>query len=103
ENFLVTTARAIDDELPFFLRCAERRVPVGFPISRRLSRDRIAARTYKPPACRHNLNVKPFCSFHRSPLPLLARRGAHSSVPLTGQQSNVQMTIPTGQQGANVF
>src|SRR5262249_49986333 len=82
EHFLVTTARAIDDELPFFLRCAERRFPVGFPIGRRLSRDQIAARTYKPPACRHNLNVKPHCSFHRSPLSLLARRGAHSSVPL---------------------
>src|SRR5215475_4722995 len=67
EHFLVTTAWAIDDELPFFLRCTERRFPVGFPISRRLSRDRIAARTYKPPACRHNLNGKPFCSFHRSP------------------------------------
>src|SRR5262245_7383486 len=81
EHFLVATARAIDYELPFFLRCAERRFPVGSPISRRLSRDRIAARTYKPSACRRNLNVKPFGSFHRSPLSLLARR-AHSSVPL---------------------
>ena len=65
EHFLVTTARAIDYELPFFFRCAERRIPVGFPIGRRLGRHRKATRTYKPPACCHNPDVKPYCSFHR--------------------------------------